>query len=736
MYSGIYPQVGGGEGGVVLPYMIHFHYMEKIKNMPVWLLWKKEIRNDRPTKVPYQTLTKFASSTDPATWSTFNSLKEKYFKDSDTTGEKGIGIVFEDTANIIGIDFDHCIVDGVLHPDVATFVKLANTYTECSPSGTGLHLLFQKTSKIELLANKHHFDTYAIEIYTTGRYFTFTENEHELSKPLRQITPDALSDLLTTLGYPWKKIEPVYQPTTPAEFSFTDDELLDKMFNSKNGAKVKKLWEGDLSEYNQDNSSADHALCMYLAFWTGKNAQQIEQLWLNSPLGQRKKTQERDDYRQRTIQNAIAATNEVYTPPRQYTKKDEDDTEIDYDFIMGGGGQNKDPYPLLIFPNIARVLRKDPYFKDTIRKNDFSHFVEVKNNQGKWEPLNDDFISQAREYIAENFSCFVKLSKDMITDAIIRVAGDNRVNPPRDYFTSLSWDGVPRLNSWIHHAYGTPDDELNQAIGANWLKGLVKRVMQPGCQFDEVLALESPQGYRKSTSLRVMGSPWHVETTHSLDNKDFYLLLAQNVIVEFSEGEIMDRSSVNKIKAEITKTEDQLRPPYERGMVTFKRSCVFAVTTNRLELKDDTGNRRWLPVQLQKIADIDWLTKYKDQLYAEAYHRVIVLGETTHEYPIELRDLQESRQEYNDIDEKIMDYMIKLGLPAIEEGIITLSHVCEETIGDNYNKLDEMRIASSLRRLHLEDRRVYKDGKRVRRWFPTDKGKQLLEKIIIIDKDF
>jgi hypothetical protein len=709
--------------------------MEQIKNMSVWLLWKKEIRNDRPTKVPYKSPGVFGSSTDQTTWSTYYQLKGKYFSNIPLSQEKGIGIVFEDTANIVGVDFDHCIEDGALHPDVEEFVKKANTYTEISPSGTGLHLLFQKTSKIELLANKHHFDNYAIEIYSTGRYFTFTESEHKLSKELRTITPDDFIALLSTIGYPWKKSEPAYELVQPTAHSLDDSALLDKMFASKNGTRIKKIWDGDASEYNQDYSSADHALCMHLAFWTGKNYQQIEKLWLSSPLGQRKKTQEREDYRQRTLHSAISNTNEVYTAPRQYTKKDGEtvDDEIDYEFIMSGG---KDPYPLLIFPNITRVLRKDPHFKDTIRKNDFSHFVEVKSIQGKWEALNDDFISRTREYIAENFGCFVKLSKDMTTDAIIRVAGDNRVNPPRDYFTSLVWDGVPRINSWIHHAYGTPDDELNQAIGANWLKGLVKRVMQPGCQFDEVLALESPQGYRKSSSLRVLGSPWHVETTHSLDNKDFYLLLAQNVIVEFSEGEIMDRSSVNKIKAEITKTEDQLRPPYERGMVTFKRSCVFAVTTNRLELKDDTGNRRWLPVQLQKVADIDWLEENKDQLYAEAYHRVIVLGETTHEYPHTLRELQESRQEYNDIDEQIIDFIASFGLESIDEGKLALSQVCEEIIGENYNKLDEMRVASSMRRLHFEDKRVYKDEKRVRRWFPTDKGRENLEKIISHKNNF
>ncbi len=706
--------------------------MDKIKHLPVWLLWKKEVRNGKTTKIPYQSRGKYASSTDPSTWSTFHKLKDTYFKDKDTSGAYGIGIVFDNTANIIGIDFDHCVTDGVTHPDVLAFLLQANTYVEYSPSGTGLHLLFEKSEQINLAANKHHFETYAIEVYTSGRYFTFTENEHEESKPLRTISSDELTDLLSTIGYPWSKNSETIQTPVVTTYSLDDQEVLNKMFSSKIGASIKRLWDGDITESNNDYSKADHNLCLNLAFWTGKNADQIERLWLSSTLGQREKTQDRKDYRDRTIINAINSTTQIYTPKQPIKPYIADNgQEIDFDFILGGGGKDKDPVPLLIFPNILRVIRKDPYFKDRLRKNDFSHLTEYKNERGEWEVLNDDFISATREYITENFVFFVRLSREMTTDALLRAATDNRVNPPRDYFTSLVWDGQPRLNSWLHNTYGTPDDELHQAIGSNWVKGLVKRVMRPGCQFDEVLALESPQGYRKSTSLRVLGAPWHVETTHSIDNKDFYLLIAQNVIVEFSEGEIMDRASVNKLKAEITKTEDQLRPPYERGMVKFQRSCVFAVTTNRLELKDDTGNRRWLPVQLQKVADIDWLAENKDQLYAEAYYRVIINNETTHEYPDSLADLQESRQEQNESDETLMDFIARMDFKDLEDGKLTLKMACEAIFGDRQkiDKLDELRVTGALRRLHFDNPLKRIDGKVVRRWVPKPKAVERLQAI-------
>ena len=698
--------------------------MEELKNQPIWLLWKLEMRDDKPTKVPYKNPREYGSSTDKNTWNTYNDHYQRYFQKEPPNQKRGLGIVFEDSCGVVGIDFDNCVTDGITHAALEQFLEQANTYIEYSPSGTGLHLLFQKSSEIELLANKKHFTDYSIEIYTKGRYFTFTGNEHDESHPIRTITPDELHDLLATLGYPWSKEKPVAHETVAAtKENLTDEELLDRMFGSKNGDRIKKTYDGDLSQHNQDASSADHSLCMHLAFWTGKHYQQMQRLWLASPLGQRKKTQSREDYRIRTLNNAISSTTDIYQPVQKQTEED----EIEYDFIMRFP-KNGDPYPDLVFGNILRVLRKHPSLQGKLRKNDFSHMTEYVNDRGQWDNLNDDFISSTREFITENFSSFVRLGKEMTTDAILRVAADNRVNPPRDYVSGLGWDGVPRLNSWLYKTYGTPDDDTHQAIGSNWLKGLVKRIMQPGCQFDEVLALESGQGMRKSTSLRVLGQPWHAETTHSLDNKDFYLLLAQNVIVEFSEGEIMDRASVNKLKAEITKTEDQLRPPYERGMVKFPRSCVFAVTTNNLELKDDTGNRRWLPVKLNKVADIDWLQENRDQLFAEAYHRVIVLGETTHEYPDGLRDLQESRQEYDEREEKLINTLTNYNLEHLESEGISLLNACDIVFDSDYkvNKLDEIRVAAMLRRIHMvNDRRTVR-GKRKRRWFPTDETLNLI----------
>lgn len=693
-------------------------FIEQFRNKKIWIGWRWQKTSNGTTKVPFTLTGKHGSSTDSTTWSTYDEFYPHLSKFA------GIGVVFENSQSVIGVDFDHCVKDGGISDQrIVDFITASGSYCEYSPSGTGVHVLFLASHTISLFGNKRPTsrpDLPLAEIYVSGRYFTFTGNEYALSRPVRPVDEHELTTLLQIIGYPWHEpsspIASVPEGTNP----MNDADILRKMFASKHGDTIKALYHGDIASYANDESSADMALCLHLAFWTRNDAPRMLALWLASPLGNRPKTKERKDYQQRTIAKAIELTSEVYTPPTVLSGDDDM-------YILSTG---EHPVPLLVVENIARCIVRDETLKNKFRLNTFSHMVETCWDSDEWTNLYDAAILQVQRFICVNYAPFRKVSRPMITDAILAAAYENKVNPPKDYFMSLVWDGTPRLNGWLHAVYGVPDDDLHQAMGANWIKGIVKRVLRPGCIFDEVLALESKQGWRKSTSIRELGSPWHVETTHSMDDKDFHLIVAQNVIVEFSEGDVFDRSSVNKIKSEITKTEDQFRPPYERGILTFKRSCVFAVTTNKLELKDDTGNRRWLPVSLEKPADVDWIKANREQLYAEAYHRVAVRRETTHEYPREqLEELQASRGEFSDYDETVIAWYAELPLYMRDAGIQLKEATSVAYPSITPGKLEELRVASILRRLGLESKLKKVDGRVIRRWYPTEATARLVPNI-------
>jgi len=613
-----------------------------------WVVWNKEKVQGRITKVPYSAKTTGpASSTDPETWTDYATAKKA------AAVFDGVGIVFTPEQKLLGIDIDHVLKDGAVVGPKATeilrLIEVADTYTEISPSGDGLHLYLQLSDPLSLEETGNRKAPY--EAYTSGRYFTWTEvSFHKRAKKVRTVSPEEALSILGVIGYPWKAPAERQMAKDILEGSlFTDEELLDRMFRSKNGEAIKALYEGDTSTYDKDGSRADAALLSHLAFWSRKDAAQMERIWLASPIGQRKKTQDpknRKNYVLRSIDGAIKTTKETYRAPV--------DAAAGIDFLFTINSQ-KDKVYTQNTENISRILRHHEAFAGRFRFDEFTNVFEIQKG-GKWVPFEDSDAITIQTDISILFPFFQKVGKDMVYDAIVLVSKENRYDSALSFIQGLVWDQEKRLETWLTHTYGVADDIYHNAVGANWMKGLVKRLVQPGCKFDYVLVLEGEQGAKKSTSLHILGAipglSLHVETTMSTDSKDFFMQMQGKAIIEFSEGETLNRTEVKKMKAIITTQSDKYRAPYERVSKDYPRRCVFAMTTNQEEyLKDETGNRRWLPVRVLKDeADIAWLEANRDQLFAEAYARVMA-GETVYEFPKEETIAQQEARRISDPNE-------------------------------------------------------------------------------------
>ena len=272
---------------------------------PRWVVWKYQVVNGRKTKVPYTVSGRKASSTRPSMWLCYESVTH-YVSSFD-----GVGLMFGKEETILGVDLDHVLENGTIvaeHKDrIDDFLQMADTYCEVSPSGNGLHAILKLSAPLTLEANRKG----PYECYTKDRYFTVTFNSFGVEKPVRTVTPDQAEALLGILGYPWgsqKELKTeafIDEAQTSLSTSGSNAALLAEMFESLNGTKLRALYSGDISEYENDESRADLALCAHLAFWTKGDRSQIEQIWLGSPLGSRKKTQSRKDYRTRTITKAL-----------------------------------------------------------------------------------------------------------------------------------------------------------------------------------------------------------------------------------------------------------------------------------------------------------------------------------------------------------------------------------------------------------------------------------------------
>ena len=80
------------------------------------------------------------------------------------------------------------------------------------------------------------------------------------------------------------------------EIPLSDSELLEKMFNSKSGSKIRNLWDG--GSPHKSPSESDMALMGHLAYWCGGDIARMIDLFLTSARAERVKAQ-RKDYLQR-----------------------------------------------------------------------------------------------------------------------------------------------------------------------------------------------------------------------------------------------------------------------------------------------------------------------------------------------------------------------------------------------------------------------------------------------------
>lgn len=689
---------------------------------------------DKFTKVPKKILGGNASSTDPTHWSTFAEVEEF---------SKQFGIIFTPEKTLLGVDLDH-ILEGDKITDATSklFLEKANSYTEISPSKTGLHTFLALTEPLSLTAKKHG----PYECYTEGRFFTVTNQSfHAKPLPVRTVTPAEAIALLELLGYPWAKStqedvshEKVksdkLSQTTPGQ-QLTDDQVLAAMFAAKNGDKIRSLYEG--SANTRSASEADASLCSHLAFYTQGDKGQIERLWLGSPLAEnraKKYKLKRPDYLQNTINLAVSGIKEFYKPPRQKSAKDKELSDIFLTEVVGG----KEKYEVVLYcqENVLRALRLTPNVMGLYRFDDWKQRREVFD-AGIWRALEDNDYNRVQSILANSWEhkALRTASGNFVKNALIQYCEENKVDTAKDYLQALVWDKQPRLNGWLTSTFNTESNPYYEAVGSNTLKGMVKRIMIPGSKFDTVMVLEGKQGIGKSTALEILGGEWHTPLTTTPDNKDFFMALQGHAIVEFSEGETLSRTEIKQLKSIISQLEDVYRSPYDREIKKHPRRCIFAMSTNQSEyLKDETGNRRWLPVECVGQVNLAWLRDNRDQLLAEAYHRVMVLGENTYEgfNTQEADDMRESRRITRPEEEMILDWYS--GLNEAQRGIgVSAQQAFHGAIAKNQSwermkPTDASIIAAIFKNvLYLELTRKRKDdGTNPRLYYPSAKTTELV----------
>lgn len=364
--------------------------------------------------------------------------------------------------------------------------------------------------------------------------------------------------------------------------------------------------------------------------------------------------------------------------------------------------------------NVAVIMRHDGTWQ--ARKNLLEDSLEIFEGS-EWRRLSDADCTKISVWFQEKW--LISVPSKGVLEHLELIAAP--YDPLRHYLDSLEWDGVSRIDDFLSNYLGCADSPLLNKYSRKWLIGLVARALTPGCKMDTVLVLKGPQGFGKSTAMRLLTEPWFSDSKVIIGDKDSMLQASRFWCHEFAELASFKRSDLETIKAFFTSPEDAFRPSYGRVIVVKPRRCVFVATTNEEEfLQDETGARRFWVVEVTRPLDFDAIRRDRGQLFAEA----IVAYRKGESHWLD----REEAVAHESVAEEYQQQSYSLQLDELERWwfsrpkdarpkYLTTAVVIRDIFGisiDKATRPHELMVASVLRRAGFKRSRT--EGKRV--WVP------------------
>lgn len=287
-----------------------------LRQVPQWVCWRLEIRDGKSTKVPYNANNgRHAMANNPDTWHCFDDAYQSYLDSQlDLNRMDGVGFQLSADDHFFGGDLDKCIdtKTGEVDAWADAIIQEIDTYTERSPSGTGLR--FIGIGKLPEGGRKKG----AIELYENGRFLTITGAVYvnalsAINERQEQIA--IIHERVFQEADRKAKAASIMPPSVIVDLD--DHKLLQKAMAASNGTLFTDLWNGNRTRYSSE-SEADLALCGLLAFWAQGNHNRVDSLFRQSGMFREKwDKRHRGDgatYGQMTIEEAISGKSEFYDP--------------------------------------------------------------------------------------------------------------------------------------------------------------------------------------------------------------------------------------------------------------------------------------------------------------------------------------------------------------------------------------------------------------------------------------
>lgn len=661
-----------------------------LKERPQWVLWNSRERTDRSgetflSKEPVSANNRNISWKDKKNWKSFEQVKQEY----EQGGFNGIGFVLSEDTPLLCVDLDN--IEDLSKMGAELHYLTNHSYTEVSPSGTGLHIWFKgtkpegftgtKKGNVEIFGGQDKFVTVTGEVFEADQGGTTTV---EAKPEVIQLIADKY------FTKPTQKKSPNLNDEGNSSVKLSDGQIVELIQRYK--PKSFKVYQGDISNY-ASQSDAVMALMNDLAFYTAKDVEQMARIYNSSSVTYSDEAENNRKLRY-TIEKAIAGTQNVYTPkaPKHSLTKnnginqDERKNSVEVLPMPNNGTMHyADVISMLEMDdkgnvkksafNVQQILESRIFHRvlafDTFRQREVigrdlpwrkREFPNKKYEQ--WKSSDD---AQLRHFLAYSFG--IK-GKDLIMDALVNTFQKRSFHPVKIYIKTVPWDKQQRVETFFIDYLGAADTPYTRSVARKWFTAAVKRIYEPGCKFDYMPVLVGEQGVGKSTAIQKLAPDFFNDSLRNFDVKESGEVLQSSWIIEIGELAAMKKSEEEEMKGFLSRQVDIFRPAYARSAQEFPRHVVFMGTTNNYQfLKDTTGNRRFLPIQVSKERkytpwnDLDEMTVA--QLWAEAYE-LYAAGESV-DLEDEIKEAAKIIQaEYTERDERegIIESYLEMLLPT------------------------------------------------------------------------
>lgn len=301
-----------------------------------------------------------------------------------------------------------------------------------------------------------------------------------------------------------------------------------------------------------------------------------------------------------------------------------------YDMLKKvGKGDNE--HPDTTINNFEIILENDENIIKHIQYNVFSNRPEFIPYDEKGNSLNprhwqDSDDSYFMSYVERIYNIY---NDKKFRHALMNVMKKHTYNPVKDLIENKEWDGVSRIDNFLKDVLEcTQDDDYLREVSRMIFYGGISRVYEPGCKFDYMPIMSGEQGIGKSTiiSWLALNDSFYKEVT-TIEGKEGAECIEGGLICEFSELLAMQRAKdIESMKAFVTRQVDKYRKSYGYYVGEIPRTCIFIGTTNDPDyLKDNTGNRRYLPIYVgikkgKMFDNKEYIQNYILECWREALH--------------------------------------------------------------------------------------------------------------------